>query len=961
MRLDELLDDAASVMPVINNTLKDMNISCTGLTDDSRRFKPGNIFVCVKGKTDDGHRYAAEMLAFGAACVVTERDLNLEGQVIVRDSRKFFGLLCAAWFNHPERKMKLIGITGTNGKTTLAAIINDILTKCGHRTGMIGTTGVLINGKQMNLNGQTFTTPPVYELYEIWDKMAKEACDAAVMEVSSFALAQNRIGPAKFQCGVFTNLTQDHFEYHSGMEDYYNAKKILFTEHCETAFINIDDGYGRKLFSEIGCRKYSFSLKGNADLYATAIKAADNKTKFWVTADSKGYPVTVNMFGRYNVSNAVAAIAVCSRLGLNINRILSCLGEFKGVKGRCEIISEGRGFKVMCDYAHTPDALKNLLKSMREYTQGRIICVFGAGGNRDKSKRPQMGAAAEKYADFLIITSDNPRDEEPGGIINGIIAGLSFTKPYMRITDRKAAIKRALAIAEPGDLVILAGKGHETYQVLKNNVHISFDEREIVRETMALYKKPRFNSGLKVSVSLDDIIAAAGGSINSLSIFGKSIYASDIFSDTRDAKKGGLFIALKGENFDGHDFVGEAISQGAAAAITERVILDCPCIVVKDTKKALMDLARFFRMKYNLTMVGVTGSVGKTSTKEMLALALSAEHTVYKTRGNRNNEIGVPFALLGLNETCTAAVIELGMSGFGEIERLSKAVRPNICVITNIGYAHIEKLGSQEGILEAKLEILKGALPSAPLIINGDDRLLMSVKEEYGNYREIITYGIENEDADYRAVNIEKYDEHMSFGIMHDDEIICNVSLYCKGNHNILNAAAAIAAACSAGCNPVTAAEMLSVYQPYSMRQDIRHMGKHTVILDCYNASPASMEASLDILAEMKPKNGGRRVAVLGDMLELGELSAELHERIGEYAFKKGIDLLYCYGENAVHIAKRANELGMHAGSSADKRMLLNFMKYKLKENDIILFKASRGIRLEEIVEEYYSGIRNEE
>ncbi len=954
MRLSEMLDDAKASMPIISNTVANINASVKGLTDDTRKVEEGFVFVCVKGTKFDGHDAAAEMLDNGAVCVVTEHDLGLKNQVVVKNSRVFYGLLCAAWFNHPEKRMKFVGITGTNGKTTIATLVKDILTQYEHRVGFIGTTGVQIKGTPVETDDSTPTTPRVFELYDLFNRMAKEACDTVIMEVSSFALEQNRIGPARFQAAVFTNLTQDHLDYHGTMENYYDAKKKLFTDHCETAFINIDDEYGLKLYEEISCNKFSYGLHDNASIFGDQIKPDGTKTKFWITADKKSFPAQIGMIGKYNVSNAVAAAAVCSQLGLNFNKVLQGLANCKGVAGRCEVIGTDRGITVMRDYAHSPDAIENLLSDVRAYTKGRLVCLFGCGGDRDKTKRHLMGAAAEKYADYLIITSDNPRSEDPEAIIDDIISGLEFTKPYSKITDRKAAIKTAIASSSVGDMIILAGKGHEDYQIIDGDVHIQFDEKKIVRECFESYKKPRFDSRIKVTLTLNEIIEAVGGKPQDVRNFDKAIISTDIFSDTRQMKKGGVFIALKGENFDGYNYIQTAVENGAVAVITERAFQGYPCIVVRNTRKALLDLGLYFRRKFSPKVIGVTGSVGKTSTKDMIALALSGEHSVYKTEGNHNNEIGVPFTMLGLNESCTAAVMELGMSDFGEIERLSKVVRPSVCVITNIGFAHIEKLGTREGILDAKLEIIKGAEKNAPLIVNADDDMLKSLKEEYDGYRTVYTYGIENESADFRAVDIKKGDNRIFFSVLHNDALICDVSIYCMGTHNILNALASIAVAVSIGCDPVLAADMLSAYQPYSMRQDVQRRGQHRIILDCYNASPTSVESALDVLAEMTPKNAGRRVAVLGDMLELGDMSNELHERIGEYVVKKGIDILVCYGEKAKFIAKRADELGMHAGSSTDKKMVLNFMKYKLKPDDIILFKASRGVRLEEIVEEFY-------
>ncbi len=954
MKLYRLLDDVKNKMKFKYPFIEDCEIE--GITDNSREVKSGFIFVCVKGAKFDGHNFASEMLEKGASVIICERDLGLENQITVENSREFYGHLCASWFGHPEEALKLVGVTGTNGKTTMATLIKNVLTDNGFKVGFIGTTGVTINGNPVDSDGSTPTTPRVFELYSLFYKMLRKGCNYVVMEVSSFALEQNRIGPACFDVGVFTNLTQDHLDYHETMENYYNAKKILFTNHCKFSIINTDDEYGRRLYNELVSAKIpavSYGFDGKTYISADKIRAAAGVTKFWVSLNNKSYPVSLKMIGKYNVANAIAAIGVCLKLGININNVINSLGKTVGVKGRCEILTNERGFMVICDYAHSPDALENLLPNLREHTEGKLICLFGCGGNRDKTKRPLMGRAAEKYSDFLIITSDNPRDEDPLEIIGDITSGLEGEKKYICITNRMAAIKYAISIAKQGDVIVLAGKGHEDYQILENDLHIHFDEHEIVSEIMSNYSENRFVPNIKEEITLGDIIFATMGNGQGIRNESTAVFAQNIYSDSRKKVKNGVFVAIKGDNFDGHDYVQDAMRNGAIVAITERSIENYPCIIVKNTRKALLDLAYYFRKKFEPVLVGITGSVGKTTTKNMITLALSAEHGVYKTDGNHNNEIGLPFTLFGLNRSCTAAVIEMGMSHAGEIDRLSKTACPTVCVITNVGFSHIENFESQYDILSAKLEILNGASRNAPVVLNADDNLLQTAIKDYQGFRTIVTYGVQNKDADFSAENIKKYSDRVSFDIENGGNIIAEVVLYCKGRHNISNAVAAIAVAVTVGCDAKRAAEMLSGYQPEDMRQTVYRKGNHTIIADCYNASPASMKAAIDTLCEIESVQG-RRVAVLGDMLELGEKSAELHREIGEYLVSKGINIIACYGKFSENIAKRAEELGVKSAWFMSKDELVNYLKYKLKPNDIILYKASRGMHLENVIEKFY-------
>ncbi|MBE6845309.1 MAG: UDP-N-acetylmuramoyl-tripeptide--D-alanyl-D-alanine ligase [Ruminococcus sp.] len=431
----------------------------------------------------------------------------------------------------------------------------------------------------------------------------------------------------------------------------------------------------------------------------------------------------------------------------------------------------------------------------------------------------------------------------------------------------------------------------------------------------------------------------------------KECEITEISTDTRNLPKGCLFLAIKGERFDGHEYIEKAIEAGAAAAVSERQVGDCPCIVTDSTRMALLKIARYYRQKFSPVLVGVTGSVGKTTTKEMISLVLSEKYNTLKTQGNLNNEIGLPKTLFNLTSGHKAAVIEMGMNHFGEIERLTDTARPTMAVITNIGFSHVENLGSQEGILKAKLEILSGMSADAPLITNGDDKFLCPLKDTLE--RPVYLYGIENEKCDFRAVNISEKDSETSFDIVWQDKKIPAV-IPCVGVHNVMNAAAAFAVGTLSGLTAEEIVSALKKYKPDGMRQNIVKKGDNTVIIDCYNASPDSMKASLSVLAGMKCE--GRKIAVLGDMLELGKSSEELHRLVGKYVAEYRPDRLYCYGNDASYIAAEASRGGV-AGSffhEGDKEFLAEKIKEILRSGDVLLFKASRGMKLEEIIEKVF-------
>lgn len=459
------------------------DVEITSVTSDSRMVSEGSLFVCIKGKNFDGHDVATQMLEKGAAAIVCEKDLGLKNQVIVKDTRIAYSTICANWFERPDKKLKIIGVTGTNGKTTITTVLKQVLTGMGYKVGLIGTSQNEIGDKILHTER---TTPEPFDLFELYSKMADEKCEYVVMEVSSQALEQRRIGPVHFAAAIFTNLTQDHLDVHGTMEQYYQAKKLIF-DICDFAIINADDEAGRRYFSEITCPKYTYSIENMADYYADCIKLSASGSSFWFSDNTRTQHVEFSMPGYFNVSNITAVLACCEKLGLSSEKVIEEISKCKGVKGRAEIIPTGRDFTIMCDYAHTPDALENVLPNVREFTEGRLICLFGCGGNRDKKKRPLMAKAAAKFSDFLIITSDNPRNEDPDEIIKDILAGIEETEiPYITITDRREAIYYSIKNAQKGDVIVLAGKGHEDYQVLANDEKIHFDEREVVADGLKL-------------------------------------------------------------------------------------------------------------------------------------------------------------------------------------------------------------------------------------------------------------------------------------------------------------------------------------------------------------------------------------------------------------------------------------------------------------------------------------------
>ena len=453
------------------------------ITADSRKVTAGCIFVCVKGNTFDGHDVAAQAISDGAEFVVCERDLGLENQVVVANSRAAFSVMCSNFFGNPSEKLQIIGITGTNGKTTTSFLIKNMLEKLGCKTGLIGTVKNMIGDKEFPA---AFTTPESFELHSLFAQMVEEDCKYCVMEVSSQALAQERVAGVEFAAGVFTNLTQDHLDYHGTFENYAQAKAKLF-EHSSLCVLNLDDEYAMSMLRNSDGRMVTFSMdEKEADYKAEYIRYKNDGIEYELVTTGYVERVKVGIPGEFTVYNSMAAAVTLIELGFDFSKVLYALSLSEGVTGRIEVVPTDTDYTVIIDYAHSPDGLENIISSLRKIAENRIITVFGCGGDRDKTKRPIMGAIAAKLSDVIVVTSDNPRSENPDAIIEDILEGIKGTKVKKIVEpDRTKAISAALNEAEKNDIVLLAGKGHETYQIL-NTGKIHYDEREVVKELLGI-------------------------------------------------------------------------------------------------------------------------------------------------------------------------------------------------------------------------------------------------------------------------------------------------------------------------------------------------------------------------------------------------------------------------------------------------------------------------------------------
>ncbi len=448
------------------------------VTDDSRKVTDGTVFVCIKGNRFDGHSVAEEMLSKGAVCVVCERDLGLPNQIVVSNTRAAMSVICSNFYGNPASKLKLIGITGTNGKTTTAFLMKEMLEKMGKKTGLIGTVKNMAGNKEFPA---ALTTPESFELHGLFNEMVKEGCEYCVMEVSSQALAQYRVEGLHFAAGVFSNLTRDHLDYHGTFENYAEAKSMLFAQ-SDICILNLDDERAMSMMRNSNGRMVTYSVnQDESDYTAKYIRYKNDGIEYELVTMGYVERVKVGIPGEFTVYNSMAAAVTLIELGFDFSNVLYALSLCNGVKGRIEVVPTETPYTVIIDYAHTPDGLENIISSLRKIAKSRIITVFGCGGDRDKTKRPIMGEVAARLSDVVVVTSDNPRTEDPEVIINDILEGLKGirTKKIVEV-NRTEAIKKALDEATEDDIVLLAGKGHETYQIIGTE-KFDYDEREIIK------------------------------------------------------------------------------------------------------------------------------------------------------------------------------------------------------------------------------------------------------------------------------------------------------------------------------------------------------------------------------------------------------------------------------------------------------------------------------------------------
>jgi murE/murF fusion protein len=975
------------------------------VTVDSRKSGRAVLFLALCGFENDGHDFVKQALDCNCSAILVEKGRLSKKEyrdcdaciIEVDDSRSAYASLAEMIFSFPAREMAMIAVTGTNGKTSVSYLLESVLQQAGKQVGVLGT----INYRYSNALGQSqvlpapFTTPEPLLLQEILRKMADAGVESVIMEVSSHGLEQNRIGGLMFDVVAFSNLSRDHLDYHIDMESYFKAKTLLFTRHLKNnarAVICFTKGSAEwsKRLQEI-CRIQSTPLTTcgmvGCDIFPLSVNATLKQTEMKLEVDGEVIAFTSPLVGAFNVDNLQTCFAMALASGVSISIICDALSRSTGAPGRMERVRASAGEQVFrptvfVDYAHTPDALQQVLKTVKSLPHNRLTCVFGCGGDRDSGKRLIMGEMCGKYADVAIVTDDNPRTEDPAIILQMVSAGVQKTdlpkrnkqwlqtrdadeRGFVVIPDRKLAIEAAIDTAGAGDIVLIAGKGHEEYQVTNRGKRFFNDTLEAQNGLC------KWNLHSLVLATKGKCVEAVGHAVR---------ISGTVSTDSRKIKNGDIFVALKGERFDAHDYVSDVASRGAGCCVLEREPENClsvPFILVQNGQKALGDLAAYRRNCLKEIsapkVVGITGSSGKTTVKEMCFAIFNqrwpdrkdrAESRVLKTEGNFNNLIGLPLSLLPIEAKHKAVILEMGMNQPGEIERLTAIADPDIACILNIHGAHLQGLGTIEGVAAAKAELFRTCAAESVLVVNNDDPRVLALSEECEQKK--IHFGVDP--AGIKSLDI--YISSPETGINEEIHFILHIAgeqrrvkLQVPGQHNISNALAAAGIAFAAGIGISDIAAGLATFQPANSRMQILEgPGGTRIINDTYNANPESMKAGIRTLAGL---GVAPRVAILGDMFELGNDSGELHKQIGYYVGKQGIDFLAVLGEYAENVAKGVRESGcfgttvrvVESQEQCNDWVQELIGDEKIQTGSYILVKASRGMRMENLVEQLRKGI----
>ena len=932
------------------NLKKDFNNkSFNGFEFNSKKIKKNYIFFAIQGSKFNGNNFINDAIIRGARIIVSNKfKTGIDKGILyinASDPRLALSNFANKFYN--KKPNNIIAVTGTNGKSSIVNFYYQILKLNKKRVASIGTLGVKSNIASSKLDN---TTVDAITINKILSNLKNKKIENVILEASSHGLHQKRLHGIKFSTSIFTNLSRDHLDYHKNYKNYFNSKLILFNELTKKNgnLIFHNDIKHSNTFKKIAKKKKLKILnigETNSNLQIISIKILNNYQHIKFSYQNKEYQFKTRLIGKIQIKNLMMAIAAAIKSNLKIDNIVKKLEHIKPAKGRFEIIGKTRDNSIIIlDYAHTPEALKICIENIKsQFGLRKINIVFGCGGERDKEKRPIMGKIANKLCDYIYLTDDNPRNENPKKIRDSIKKSILHTK-MIEIPSRKLAIKNAILNSKSDEILIIAGKGHETTQEYRKKK--KFSDEDIIKKSIRL-KNKFLSNDWKLNIFKEII---KNKKLDRLKNF-------KISTNSKGQNKGKIFFGIKGEKLNGNNFADEALENGAKLAIIQNNKKNSENkINVKNTLELLIKLSQKLRISSNASQVAITGSSGKTSLKELLGQCLQKNYSTIFSKNSFNNKFGLPISLINLKKDTSYGIFEIGMDRKGEIDYLSKIIKPDIGVITNISYAHAKNFKSLFDIAKAKSEIIFNIRKKGTIVLNKDDKFFdfFSILAKKNNL-DIISFG-KQKNSNIRLSKLKKFKKSYVIYINVDSKLY-----NFKINSNLLpyidNILATIAVCKSLDIINKLKSNFFSNYKTPSGRGNIKKITvgskKIKIIDESYNSNPLSLNFSIKKFDNLKI-NPNKKFMLLGDMLELGKFSKKLHIEAAKDLNKAKFKKLFVYGNKIIETFNkiRTQKRGKILQSTSD---VLEIIKNELNNGDFLMIKGSNSTGLNKITKQIES------
>ena len=917
----------------------------------SSKVKKDNIFFAIKGNNVDGNDFIPVAIKKGSKIIITEKKIKkFKKEILFIQTKNIRKLLAEVSFKIYKKKPKnLIAVTGTNGKSSIADFYYQILKLNKIKVASIGTLGV--KSEKINIDSSNTTIDPL-ELGKILKKLKDQNIDNVILEASSHGLEQNRLDGLQFNSGIFTNLSQDHLDYHRNLKNYFKAKLYLFKSLIKKKGNVITDNkipQFQKIKKIAVNKNYKLAtLNGKEqDFKILSHSFKGNKQVLKIKLKSSVREIYLNLIGKIQLKNVLMAIIAARKSNINIDKILKTIPKLKPVEGRFEKIGRIKNqSKVILDYAHTPGALKTCLLNLKDqFPFKKIILLFGCGGNRDQSKRSKMGKIADNFSDEIYLTDDNPRYESPNKIRKDIKKGIK-TKKVIEISNRADAIFKAIQNLKTGEILLVAGKGHEkTQDIGKRKIY--FSDKKKILDSIKI-KNLDLSNNFKLNILKE---------VSGHKKFPSSISFNKATINSKEVKRGNIFFAIKGKKNDGNKFVKQSFKRKASIAVINRFQSGLDVrrqIKVKDTLKFLTEISKILRTNLNTKIIAITGSCGKTTVKELLGNTLKKIQKTSVSPKSYNNKYGVPLSLFNLDNTDIYGVLEVGMDKKGEIDHLSKIVQPNISLITNINYAHAKNFKNIKQIALAKSEIIYNTKTNGYVVLNADDNFFtLHQKIALKNNIKVISFGVKSQKSDVKFIAINRIGKNFKVFIK-----VKNLKRYFLISNNYQ----------SHIYNVLASLTVMSIYMNiFQLNKNIflnfetpdgrgnlfkvKIKNKNINLVDeSYNSNPLSLKSAILNYNQIDKKKS-RKYLLLGDMLELGKHSKKLHQSIVPIINNTNVDKVFVKGSKATFIFNKLlkSKKGRILHSKSE---IIELIINDINNNDYLMIKASNGTGFNKIVTE---------